>query len=153
MEEQPQYVLKPNLKRLFIPQIFKLAALGAMLYLGVYVNIVLLGIDVSKSAFHIIDAAVALVVAADLAMIYMRYLKCAYYFYSSRVEVIDKKTNVVYFSSAPALSFKRNFLDRVFNTGTILVGNVELKSVENSNQVYFYIQKLMEYGKNYAYNR
>ena len=151
MVEQPQYILKPNLKRLFIPQIFKLVALGVFLYLGLYMNIVLLGIEVSKNTFYVVDAVVVLVVIADLIMLYLRYLRSEYDFYSDRIEIRDKKEKVVYFSMISNLSFRRDFLDRMFNTCTILVGDAEIKSVENSNQIYFYIQKLVSYGRSYGY--
>ncbi len=147
----PQYVLKPNLKRLFIPQIFKLIALGALLYLGVYVNIEVFEIGLSKNIFYMIYAAITLIITSDLILIYLKYSKQAYDFYSDRVEIKGKRPETIYFSQILNISFKRNFLDKIFNTGTIILGDSEIISVENSNRVYFYIQKLVDYGRNGGY--
>ena len=149
--EQPQYVLKPDLKRLFIPQIFKLIAFGALLYLGVYINSIVLEISLDKNMLNIIYSAIILIILLDLVLIYLRYSKSEYDFYLDRVEINGKKPRIVYFQDISRIGFKRNFFDKLFNTGTIVFDGVELKSVENSNKVYFYIQKLVDYGRKHRY--
>ncbi len=142
--EQPQYALSQDLKRVIVPKILQLIGLGAVFYFAIWLNLVLLDVESSIKLYVTIGAAVILVIAVVLEIILMaqKVNKNKYLFYSNRLAFKGKEVPYVNITN---VSFRQNFIDKMFTTGTIvLYPDFKLEKIPNLNQVYFYVQKLVQ---------
>ena len=146
-DEQPQYALKQDIKRVLIPKILQLISLGAVFYFAIWLNLFLLEVEDSIKFYVTIGAIIVLVIAVILEIILLiqKTNKNKYLFYSAQVGFKGKEmpyVNVVH------VSFRQNFIDKIFNTGTIILyPDFLIEKVPNLNQVYFYVQKLIQSAK------
>lgn len=146
--EQPQYVLQPKSNRELIPQIFLMIFLGLLLFLGFIFNVKLLSLGLPSYFIYLVAGLITGVILINLMLIYKNILKKSYLFYPDRIEYVGKKPKRISFSQIIGISFKKNSMDRIFNTATIVLEpDFEIKDIENSEQVYFYIQRLVQYYK------
>lgn len=142
--EQPQYMLKQDLKRVIIPKIFQLIGLGAVFYFAIWLNMFLLEVEDSTKLYVTIGSVAILVIAIILEIILFvqKINKNPYIFYSARVEYKGKAISYV---NVEHVSFRQNFLDKMFSTGTIVMHpGFMIEKVPNLNEIYFYIQKLIQ---------
>jgi hypothetical protein len=142
--EQPQYALKQDLKRVLIPKIFQLVGLAVVFYFAIWLNLFLLGVEDSTKLYVIIGAAILLVIAVivEIILVIRKINKNKYLFYPARVEFRGKAMTYV---NVTNVSFRQNFLDKMFNTGTIVLRpGFLIEKVPNLNEVYFYIQKVVQ---------
>ena len=142
--EQPQYTLSQDLKRVLVPKILQLIGLGAVFYLAIWLNLFLLDVESSIKLYVAIGAVVVLVIAVVLESILLaqKVNKNKYLFYSNRLVFKGKEVPYV---NIKHVSFRQNFVDKMFTTGTIVLHpDFKIEKIPNLNQVYFYIQKLVQ---------
>jgi len=146
----PQYTLKPNIKRVLVPNFFVLLFLGLFFYFALWLNFTLLNKELPDNINLLIVAILALLLVLQAVLSYMKFSKARYLFFADRIQYVTNKTKVIYFNQVRGISFKRNFIDKLFNCGTIRIEpGFEIKYVPNSNQIYVYIQQLIQ---SYKYN-
>ena len=142
--EQPQYALSQDLKRVLIPKILQLIGLGAVFYFAIWLNLVLLDVEDNIKLYVTIGAVIVLIIAVILESILLvqKVNKNKYLFYSARVGYKEREMSYV---NVTNVSFRQNFLDKIFHTGTIVLNpGFLIEKVPNLNEVYFYIQKLIQ---------
>jgi len=143
-EEHPQYMLKQDLKRVIIPKIFLLIGLAAVFYFAIWLNLFLLEVEDSTKLYVAIGAGIILVIAVILEIILFvqKINNNQYLFYSRKVKYKGKE---IPFVNVDHVSFRQSFLDKIFMTGTIVLHpGFLIEKVPNLNEVYFYIQKLVQ---------
>jgi len=86
-DEQPQYALKQDIKRVLIPKILQLISLGAVFYFAIWLNLFLLEVEDSIKFYVTIGAIIVLVIAVILEIILLiqKTNKNKYLFYSAQV--------------------------------------------------------------------
>jgi hypothetical protein len=151
MPEQPLLSLQMDKARVLYPKAVILIILGIVLYFGVWINLKLLkvasGTRFNISIFALI--AIGVLVVAELLLGEFRIKKDFYRFYENRVEYRKK---VYYFGNVKKVYFKRDFFDRIFKTGRIVLSPVfTIKNIPDKSQIFFWVQKLIERGKSYYY--
>ena len=142
--EQPQYALKQDLKRVLIPKIFQLVGLAVLFYFAVWLNLFLLEVEDSIKLYVTIGAIIILVIAVvlEIILVIQKIDKNKYLFYAARVEYKGKAMPYVNVNN---VSFRQDFIDKIFNTGTIvLYPDFLIEKIPNLNEVYFYVQKLVQ---------
>jgi len=142
--EQPQYVLKQDMKRVLIPKVLQLIGLGIVFYFAIWLNLFLLEAEDSTKLYVTIAAAIVLVVAIvlEIVLLLQKLNRNQYMFYSTRVEYKGKSMSYV---NVDHVSFRQNFIDKIFMTGTIVLHpGFMIEKVPNLNEIYFYIQKLIQ---------
>lgn len=150
--ELPQYTMYLSLRRILIPKAFALLFLGAFFYLGIFLNLIILNIYIPPDIHLYIIIGILILVVMQAILNYLKYSSYTYLFYRDRMIFQGKKELVLLYSDIENLEFKQDAIDKLFNTGTInLVPKHKMKYVENTNQVYFYIQKLIHYQRQTAY--
>jgi hypothetical protein len=147
---EPQYILKPVLRRLFIPQFLGAILIFVVFYFALRLNLGLMEIELTMSINILAISVLFVLFAVDMISKYMHAKADKYLFYLDKVVFEGRKTKEMYFSNVQNISFKQDVLDKMFNTGTItLVPDFKIKSVPHSNQIYFYIQKLIQSSRSY----
>jgi hypothetical protein len=151
MPEQPLLSLQMDKARMLYPKAVILIILGVVLYFGVWINLKLLKVasgtrsNISLLALIVIGVLIIM----ELLLGEFRIRKDAYKFYENRVEYRKK---VYYFGNVRKVYFKRNFFDRIFKTGGIVLSPVlTIKNIPDKSQIFFWVQKLVERGKSYYY--
>ena len=142
--EKPQYALSQDLKRVLIPKVLQLVGLGLVFYFAIWLNLVLLDVEDNIKLYVTIGAVVVLVIAVVLeaVLLIQRVHKNKYLFYSARVRYKGKEMSYVNIAN---VSFRQNFIDKIFNTGTIVLQpDFLIEKIPNLNEVYFYVQKLIQ---------
>ena len=145
--EAPQYSLKPNLDRFVVPRAVLVLILGIAFFFGIYLNLVLLKIEVGLVQYVIIFLVVA--VAAALAIVQnMSYYKALQYdFFADHIQI---GSNPVMLNRVSGLSLKQDMFDKMFNTCTIELPPVaKIKYIPNSYQIYSYIQQLLQFNQKF----
>lgn len=143
--EIAQYSVKPSVKRIVIPQIFRLIGLCALFYFGVWANLLLLGYEM-PSFVGIIMASVLVVLSIIQVLItHKKAQDWQYSFYQNRVEYAGDKIMSVLFSEVGGVKIKRNIFDLFANTATISLNKrFKLKDISNYKQTADYIYKLVQ---------
>ena len=66
---------------------------------------------------------------------------------------MGKKTKTIYFSQIASINMDTDVFDKLFNTGKIVLEpGFLIKSIKDTNQMYIYIQRLIQYAKRYQGN-
>ena len=146
-EEQALYTTTPSPKSVLVPKFFQMILLCLLFYLGIVINLNLLRVD-DETAFLVkIITIVLLVLLAIIQMILYATKLEKYVFYQDR---IVKGKDVAYYRDMATISVKKGFLDKLFNTGTIVVSQgFELKHLSNYMQVYNYLLQLIQRSRFY----
>ena len=145
--EQPQYTLKQSMKRILIPKTFQLIGLGAVFYFAIWLNLYLLAAKDSTKMYVTFGAFVVLIIAVivQIILIVLKVNKNKYSFYPNKLEF---KGQTIPYVNITNVSFSRNFLDKIFDTGTIILyPDFKIENVPNLNQVFIYVQKLVQIAK------
>jgi hypothetical protein len=146
-EEQPRYALKQDLKRVLIPKVLQLIGLGIGFYFAIWLNLFLLEAEDAIRLYVTIGVIIVIVIAVvlEIVLLIQKVDKNKYLFYSSKVSFKGKEMPYV---NVDHISFRQNFFDKLFNTGTIVLHpGYMIEKIPNLNQVYFYIQKLVQLAK------
>ena len=71
--------------------------------------------------------------------------KNKYLFYLNKIEF---KSRQIPFVNIKNVYLQKNFLDKIFNTGTIILyPDFKIEKISNVNQIFYYIQKLVQRAK------
>jgi hypothetical protein len=147
-DDLPEYVIKPSSIRLFVSQLLITSGLAAVFYLGVYLNIMLLGISIPLTINILIVATLLLLAVIQALMTYLQTSKTRYSVYRNRIQVDGAKQEYIMFNAIPELKAHKNFLDNLFGTGSIIVGpKKKFMAIPNFNQNFNYINQLMQYSR------
>ncbi len=122
--------------------------LGGFLYFGVWLNLIILNIYIPAEVHFYILLGIAVLVCIQGILNYMKYSSYRYLFYKDRMIFQGKNNLTILYSEIKTLDFKKNALDYIFNTGIInIYPKHQMNYVENTNQIYFYMQKLIDYSR------
>ena len=144
--ELPQYTTKPSVTRMIVPEFLKMFSLSMLFYFGIKLNFYFLSIQAKSYWDVIIIAALALLSLVQVMISNSKTTAETYNFYSNRIERIGgKKPMQILFADVKNLTTAKNLFDNLFGTSKItLEPNFEMKFIKNANQIYFYIQKLIQ---------
>ena len=146
--ELPQYTLYLSLPRILIPKALILMCLGGFLYLGVWLNLLILNIIIPAEYHMYIILGIGVLVVMQGILNYLKFSNYRYLFYRDRVIYEGKNEKAIMLSDIQNIGFGKNFVDNIFNTGTITLSPAhKMRYVANTNQVYFYLQKLVQYAQ------
>jgi len=139
--ENPQYVLMPDKRSYFVPRIIMVIFLAVLIYYGIFLNLKFLKINMG--VYYSLGAIVISIILAGFAFLetYSKYMKAAYYFYADRMYANNMWHPYV---TIPSFEVKRNPLDKIFGTSTIVLGKYKLKYVPYSEQIHNYIRSLVQ---------
>jgi hypothetical protein len=145
--EQPQYALSQDLARVLIPKLLQLIGLGIVFYFAIWLNLYLLDAEDSAKNYTLIISLIILFIAViiELVLIIAKTSKNKYLFYLNKIEF---KSRQIPFVNIKNVYLQKNFLDKIFNTGTIILYPVfKIEKISNINQIFYYIQKLVQRTK------
>ena len=143
--ETAVYQLKPSNRKIIVSKLLNLVLLGALLYGGIILNVDLLNINLPVATHFIIVNVLLLLFIIELVLVHKKRAGDFYQFFNDRVQIRDK---VVYFTNVQNISYKRSFLDKLVNTGTIVLEpGFEIKDIIYDNQIYVYVQNLVKYAQ------
>jgi len=149
--EVPEYIIKPSLKRLLVPQFLRLILLCALFYLGVFINLKLLD---KKVPLWFDIALITFLLLLAIAQIFITKKKASnwrYEFYSNRIEYFGDRLSSVLYSDIPEIKLKRNVFDLISNTSTIVLGKFKMNYVSNYDEIAKYINNIIENYKQQQY--
>lgn len=151
--ETPLYSTGLSLKRILIPKSLTLIFLGSFFYIGIFLNLSLLNIQIPAEWHLYIILGIAVLVVLQGILNYMTFSSFRYHFYYDKIIFIGKKEVIISYSQIQGISVSQDQFDSFFNTGSIFLSPVhKMMAIENTNQIYFYMQKLLDsYKQNYAY--
>ena len=151
MPEQPLLSLHMDKARVLYPKAILLLVLGFVLYFGVWINLKLLKVasNTRLTVSVVVLIVIGVLIIVELVIGELGLKRKVYRFYNNRIEFRGK---VYYFGNVSKVYFRRNFFDRIFKTGTVVLAPVfSVKNIPDRSQVFFWIQKLVERGKSYYY--
>lgn len=144
--ELPLYTLNLSLPRVLIPKSISLIMLGGLLYFGVWLNLLILNIII-PGIYHVYIAVfIVILVLLQAILNYLKYSNYKYLFFKDKIIYEGKTELIINYRDVQNLAFSKDFFDNIFNTGTIIMSPVhKIQYVANTNQMYFYVQKLLQY--------
>lgn len=142
--ELPQYTVYVETPRLLFPKTLKLILLGLVLYVVIWFNFYMMKKPLPFIWSVIIMLGIVIMVVATTILNYTRFSNYQYRFYSNRIEYYGEIQQMIYYYQIQGMRVDKNMLDSLFNTGTINLGVFKIKSIPNLNQVYFYVQKMVQ---------
>jgi hypothetical protein len=148
MADVPEYIIRPSILRVVVPQIFITSFLGFIFYIGIALNVALLGVRIPNTIRLLIAAVLGLLVVIQALLSYLQTAKTQYAIYRNRVQIEGAKQGYVMFSTIQEVKQKRNFFDKLFNTASLVfVPGLELPAVSNYDQLNAYVQQMMQYSR------
>ena len=79
--EIPLYTVKSNTSRILTPKIIRLLGLAILLYIGVWLNSILINKPIPSSINYLIIVMIFILVLIETILIYNQTLKSKYYFF------------------------------------------------------------------------
>ncbi|MBS3115074.1 PH domain-containing protein [Candidatus Woesearchaeota archaeon] len=148
MADIPEYIIRPNAARILIPSIVMTVFLAFLFYAGILINVTLLGISIPGSINILIAAVLGLSVIVQSLLTYLQASKMQYSIYRNRIQIEGAKQQYFMFNVIQELNFKKNFLDRMLGTGTIVIDpKTRLKAISNFDQTFVYLKQLLQYSR------
>ncbi len=144
MTELPDYVIKPNVTKVIVSQIIVTTVLAALFYLGIFINVSLLNIEIPGTINILIISVIALLVFIQALLSYLQTSKTTYSIYKDRLQIDEK---YMMFSSIQEMKEKRNFIDRFFDTGTLIIGKTKVTAIPNFAQTIIYLKQMVQYSR------
>ncbi len=146
--ELPQYTLHHTIKRMVIPRVIMLLILAPVFYAGVWLNAKLLSMQVPGIVSVLIIIVLLVLVGLQSLLDYVRFQKFRYLFYTNRIEYEGKKPQTFLFADFTEAKLKQNFLDKMFNTGSIVLSKTfSIGPISNVTQIKTYLEQLVQYYK------
>jgi len=143
--ELPQYSVKPSVSRILFPQFFKLAALCALFYGGVWINFFLLRQNFPLWITMALVIILAILFVVQLQLTKAQANKYHYDFFSNRVEFYGDKLKSAMFSNVQEIKTSRNFFDSISGTGTIILSkDFRISNVSNYAEIQNYLNQLIQ---------
>lgn len=142
--ELPDYTVYLETPRMLFPKTVITIIGGLLAYI-----IIWLIFYMTKNAvplFFSIFVMIA-ILGAVLAITVLNYKKISNYqyrFYNNRIEYYGEFKGYIFYNQITNLSVEKNFIDKLFHTGKINLGNFMIKNIPNLNQVFFYVQKMVQ---------
>jgi len=145
----PKYRIRPRPERFLMNKLLILLGLGVLFYLGIYVNYYLLDLSMPLYLNILFIFGILLLVIMELILCYVKYGNYAYEFYEEKLVVNDGKSHEIPYSEIKHIHYSSNFLDKQFNTGSIVLEmkskkNIKLKYLDSPNQAYTLMQKYVK---------
>ncbi len=132
--------------RIVVPELIVSLFLGALFYAAFYLNVYLKVMPSSLSLYAIILSGI--LAAANLIVNLVRKRKVMINFEDDRIIVAEKEQRYINYNHITDIKEKKNVLDSIFGTSTILINNdFRLQYIRNSQQVMQYLQSLVNYSK------
>ena len=148
--ELPQYALRPNFMRIILPKSISLICLGGLFYIGILINLFLLGIAPPAYVSALIIAIIVTIIIIEAALSYIKASKIRYLFFPNRIEIYGEKSQIIDLLTLGNVALKKTFVDNMMSTGTILLPpNFEIKNVSKPEQMMNYAKSLIEYAKSH----
>jgi len=148
MTDIPQYIIKPNTARIVFSQVVITTLLAFLFYAGIEINISLLEMNIPDNIRILIFAVLALLVTIQIVLTYLQTSKTQYSVYDNRIQIEGIKQEYLMFNSILELNYKKNYLDMMFKTGTLVIGKTKLKAIPNFDQTFVYLKQLVNYSRN-----
>ncbi len=142
--EAPLYVLKPSKARILVPNSIKLILLCVIFYTGILLNVSLLEIAIPFSVNILIVVVLVILILLETMLTFIRLSKIQYIFYSNRMQVVGPKPQYVMFSTVSSVTSSQNLFDKIFNTGTIMLGTYKMTAIGDLAANLEYMQKLVQ---------
>ncbi len=136
---------------MIVPEFLKMFSLSMLFYFGIKINFYFLEIQAPGYVDIIIIGALAVLSLVQVLISNSKTTAETYNFYSNRIERVGgRKPMQLLFADVKNMTIAKNIFDSIFGTAKItLEPNFDMRFMKNSNQVYFYIQKLIQ---NYRYS-
>ena len=139
------YSLKPNMKRIIIPQALKILSLCVLFYIGIMINVRLLDITVPDNIVILILGVLILLFVMEMVLIYSKYHKLSYTFHDDKIKMEGKNPKSIPYTDILNMNIEENGMDKLFKTSTIsLSPKFRIKFINGADKVYVYIQKLIQ---------
>lgn len=146
--DQPPYTIRPNVKKILLTKLLLLTGLSVLLYIGARMNLALLKIELTQKLHFIIIACIAIIAILDILLHIIKATKTTYLVFADKVEITDKKHSMLQLRDVQTIVVNRGIIDTWLGTCTIqLAPHFFIKDIPNSNQIYIYLQELIEYAK------
>lgn len=149
--EAPLYVLKPKKSRILVPNGIKLLLLSIAFYVGVLINVNLLNLAIPSYINILIIVILVLLIGIESILTFVRLSRIQYTFFQTRMQVSGPKEQYVMFSNIQTASSSQSFFDKLFGTGTIIIGTYKMKAMPNVPQNLQYVQSLIQASKGQYY--
>ena len=151
--ELPQYTLYLSKPRILIPKTILMIFLGMFLYFGAWLNLKLLNIIIPVEYHFFIILGIITLVIMQFILNYIKYSNYKYLFFKDKI-VFEGKTNVtISYLEVQNIEVVQNNIDKLFHTGTININPIhKMQYISNTNQIYCYLQKLIEFSRKTSVN-
>jgi len=115
-----------------------------LFYLGIQLNLYLLEVPISTFTAVLIISALFILFVFESIMTYSKADRLTYYFHDDKLTVQNKELRSIDYLDVQNTSIKQNLVDKVFNTGTIILApDFSIKFINNSSQLYNWINQLV----------
>lgn len=152
MPELPEYIVRPKASRIVVSQVIITFFLAVLFYVGIVINLNLLGLPLPSSVRWLIIAVLLLLVIVQGLLSYLQSSKIQYAIYKNRVEILGPKPKYIMFNTIQNITSKHNFFDKIFNTGTIILGpNFTCRAVPHFEQMIPYLNQMIQYSRTQVY--
>ena len=147
MDGGPRYVIRASEVRVLIPEVVKISFLCAVLYAGVWVNAFLLGWEIPLPVNLLILAVILVLLALELIIQYVRTKKTRMEIYLDRAIIyVRQHSETVLWAQAQPAELKRNIIDKMFSTATIVLDGVDIHYIRHPEQMQKFIEQYRQYG-------
>jgi len=154
IDEKLQFSTKPNSVRILLPKTLLMLFLGILLYIGIQLNISLLGISVNPLFNYMIIGIIIAAVGVHFFFNKRKISAATYNFYTDRIVRTGRDEAYISYVQASSTSKEQNIFDRLFNTATISIEpDFRIEHINNAQRVLDYIQKMTAYYRNQTMHR
>ena len=149
----PTYVIRPNIRRILVPDTLKTLVLCIVFFfaikmnLGLFLKYRIINTTVPDYVYYLILFVLGLLFVIELLNTYRKNSAAAYDFYNDRIEFYGPKPWTVYYNQIQQVEPHKNFLDNMFGTGSIaLAPKVKIENIAYADQMVNYINQLRGQG-------
>ena len=148
MQDFPEYVIRPNVTRVLIPQIIITSVLAVIFYLGILLNVTLLRIFIPGTINMLIISVLALLVVMQVLLSYLQASKTHYSIYKNRIQIEGPKQQYIMFSTIQSMKASKNIFDNMLNTGTLVIEpKIKITAIPNFDQNYQYLNQMIQFAR------
>ncbi len=148
MADLPTYIIKPNVMRIVASQLVITFFLAIIFYVGIALNIFLLGISIPININILIISVLLLLVIIQGLLSYVQTSKMQYAIYSNRIQIEGPKPKYIMYNAIQNIKQKKALFDKLFNTGTLVIEpKMRLVGISNFDQTYAYILQMIQYTR------
>ncbi len=148
MAELPEYLIRPNPLRIVVPQLLLTTVLAFIFYIGILLNVTLLGVKIPGSIQILIVSVLVLLVIVQGLLTYVQTSKIQYSVYKNRIQIEGAKPEYIMFNTIQSVQPKKTFFDKIFNTGTIVIEpKKKISGIPNFDQTFGYLQQMIQYAR------